>query len=362
MPVVFANNLDVQKAVVLDARCVGNSGDTEGLPNAAQGLLRYETDDDNWVYYKNSTDKWQPLISDSLPTRSPPQSANLMHRVLMEGHLNVGSGNAGVGDTGPIWQRLSLNDLSNHEIENGGASLTVHNTDDDTENYDSKTTINGGMITCIAASAAELTVQDVVVSGFFSCTGTSSVNKLTINTTASPTANDEILFSNGRIYTSSNQIRLQSYTTYLILKGDLLVYEATRHHYFYGQNIYYYNSGTTSDDRLKWEEEDITNGLEVINKLKPQIYWKGKKLNVEPSEEERTRESGFIAQEVKQIPELAHTVSISEDTERSADTHFLDYTQLMAFQVAGIQELHKLVKSQNDRILALESKISISGP
>ena len=96
----------------------------------------------------------------------------------------------------------------------------------------------------------------------------------------------------------------------------------------------------------------------VINKLKPQIYWKGKELNVKPSKEERTRETGFIAQEVKQIPELAHTVSISEDAERSADTHYLDYTQIMAFQVAAIQELHKLVKSQNDRILALESKIS----
>ena len=109
-----------------------------------------------------------------------------------------------------------------------------------------------------------------------------------------------------------------------------------------------------SDDRLKWEEEDISNGLEVIDKLKPQLYWKGNKLNVEPSEKERVRESGFIAQEVKQIPELAHTVSINDQTEA---TYALNYTQLIAYNVSAIQELHRLVKEQNERIQVLESKI-----
>jgi len=115
------------------------------------------------------------------------------------------------------------------------------------------------------------------------------------------------------------------------------------------------STGTTSDDRLKWDETPITNGLNVINQLQPQVYWKGKQLKVEPTQTERRRESGFIAQEVEQIPELAHTVSQSEDEERSGDTYYLDYTQIMAFQVAAIKELHKIVQEQNERLLALES-------
>ena len=109
--------------------------------------------------------------------------------------------------------------------------------------------------------------------------------------------------------------------------------------YFYAPVSY------PSDDRLKWEEKDITNGLEIVDKLKPQIYWKGKKINdVEPSEEERVRESGFIAQDVEQIQELAHIVSIADATNETEATYALNYTQLIAYNVSAIQELHKLVK------------------
>ena len=120
--------------------------------------------------------------------------------------------------------------------------------------------------------------------------------------------------------------------------------------YFYAPVSY------PSDDRLKWEEEDITNGLEIVDKLKPQVYWKGKKLNVEPSKEERVRESGFIAQDVEQIPELAHTVSIAEATDQTEETYALNYTQLIAYNVSAIQELHKLVKTLQARIAILEGQ------
>ena len=147
---------------------------------------------------------------------------------------------------------------------------------------------------------------------------------------------------------------LYSYTGYLVLSsGNNITLDA-------GGSIFANKSITvTSDDRLKWEEEDITNGLEVINKLKPQIYWKGNKLNVEPSEEERVRESGFIAQEVEQIPELQHIVNIAQATEDREESYNLNYTQLIAYNVSAIQELHKLVKEQNERIELLESKITV---
>ena len=157
---------------------------------------------------------------------------------------------------------------------------------------------------------------------------------------------------------SGNAFRIQAYgVTYLILSNDLIIYESTRDQYFYGRHVYFYAPVSyPSDDRLKWEEEDITNGLEIVDKLKPQVYWKGKKLNVEPSEEERVRESGFIAQDVEQIPELAHTVSIAEATDQTEATYALNYTQLIAYNVSAIQELHKLVKTLQARIAILEGE------
>ena len=203
--------------------------------------------------------------------------------------------------------------------------------------------------------------------------GTAKANVIKINTTATAGANDAIMFSHGRILSQGGggtNMLLESYTGYLVLKsGDKAVIESADRifyttptsvssmgHYFTGVVFYFNGSNWASDDRLKWEEEDITNGLEVINKLKPQIYWKGNKLNVEPSEEERVRESGFIAQEVEQIPELQHIVSISQATEDREESYNLNYTQLIAYNVSAIQELHKLVKTLQTRIEILEGQ------
>lgn len=129
-------------------------------------------------------------------------------------------------------------------------------------------------------------------------------------------------------------------------------------HNFYGYVFNFNGSSVSSDDRLKWEEEDITNGLEVINKLKPQIYWKGEKLDVEPSEEERTRESGYIAQEVKQIPELAHIVKQVYNEDNTPERYFLDYTQIHAYHTSAIQELDVIVKNQQNTINILKNALN----
>ena len=365
MPAIIPVSLDVQTAEVLDTRTVGPSSGTSSIQFKAPGLLRYETDNDEWVYYNGSG--WVPLVS-PLPTRTNiPLTSDVMTKVLMEGHLN-----GGVGDTGALWQQLSLNHLSDMEFI---SALNMHRTSyglivrgnvqtEDANGVTNFTLTPTGDVICNDINCSDITCNRIGIgtsspSEKLDVNGTAKATVLKINTTATPLTNDAIRFSHGRILSQSNQIMLQSFTTYLILKTDLLVYEANRHHYFYGQNVYFNNTGTTSDDRLKWDETPITNGLSIINQLQPQVYWKGKQLNVEPTEEERRRESGFIAQEVAQIPELAHTVSQSIDEERSGDTYYLDYTQLMAFQVAAIKELHAIIQSQNDRIAALESKITV---
>ena len=46
-----ANNFDIQSTKVIDNRCAGPSTDTNSLSYKAPGLLRYETDNDEWKYY-----------------------------------------------------------------------------------------------------------------------------------------------------------------------------------------------------------------------------------------------------------------------------------------------------------------------
>ena len=63
-------------------------------------------------------------------------------------------------------------------------------------------------------------------------------------------------------------------------------------------------------------------------------------------------ESGFVAQEIDEIPELEHIVS--HPTEAN-DTWGLDYRQICAFTVAAIQELCVDVKALTARVAALEA-------
>ena len=70
----------------------------------------------------------------------------------------------------------------------------------------------------------------------------------------------------------------------------------------------------TSDDRLKHNEEDLTDSLNVIRKLKPQKYQKTKEMkeadfNGTLTEGEYVVEAGFIAQDIlNDIPELSYSV------------------------------------------------------
>jgi len=67
----------------------------------------------------------------------------------------------------------------------------------------------------------------------------------------------------------------------------------------------------TSDDRLKINNQVITNGLEYINKLIPQIY--DKKRTFDSSGNDYHKESGLMVQDIwYRTPELRHLVKIQE--------------------------------------------------
>lgn len=132
-----------------------------------------------------------------------------------------------------------------------------------------------------------------------------------------------------------------------------------------------------SDDRLKHNEKKITNGLEIIRQLEPQIYQKTRNFK-HPDfsgivNEPFILEVGLIAQEVEQITDLSFSVNIGNET----IPYSLNYNNIFVYGLAALKELDKkisikekisnnlnsnnienLVKSQNLLIQTLNQKIS----
>ena len=132
-----------------------------------------------------------------------------------------------------------------------------------------------------------------------------------------------------------------------------------------------------SDDRIKHNEKNINNGLEIIRQLEPQIYQKTRNFkDIDFSgivNEDYILEAGFIAQEVEKIIDLSFSVNIGNET----IPYSLNYNNIFVFGLAAIKELDKkisdkekissnlnsnnienLVKSQNLLIQTLNQKIS----
>ncbi|CAL6432300.1 unnamed protein product [Bathycoccus prasinos] len=86
----------------------------------------------------------------------------------------------------------------------------------------------------------------------------------------------------------------------------------------------------TSDGRAKTNKEEIRSGLDAVLRLKPQTYEKNGKT-----------ESGFITQEVLEIPELKHLVDVPENKD---DYQSLNYIGIIAHLVSAIQELNNKLK------------------
>jgi len=99
---------------------------------------------------------------------------------------------------------------------------------------------------------------------------------------------------------------------------------------------------TASDDRIKYNETDIIDPLALINQLKPQKYEKITKISEKigtwiPTDEEwenekdnytHSLEFGFVAQDVRKIPELAFLVSGEETRITETEISSEEYEQL----------------------------------
>ena len=142
-------------------------------------------------------------------------------------------------------------------------------------------------------------------------------------------------------------------------------------------NIVSRGTGTTyvknyevfSDDRIKTNEEYITNATETLMKLKPQVYDKHEEINV--ISDNPKREAGLIAQDIYyDAPELRYIVStrnggmntepvdippekpfVDEDPTKDPDysswgtgSAGVAYIQLVPYLIKSIQELQERIK------------------
>jgi len=117
----------------------------------------------------------------------------------------------------------------------------------------------------------------------------------------------------------------------------------------------------TSDDRLKHNEELITNALSTIRQLSPQIYQKTTTFKDAhyrgPLTEPYIIEAGLIAQEVEKIDELKF--SVISGNEQSP--YSLNYNNIFVYSLAALKELDSQVQTINENLNKNENFIKNEG-
>ena len=130
----------------------------------------------------------------------------------------------------------------------------------------------------------------------------------------------------------------------------------------------------TSDNRLKHNEQQISEAIQTLGKIIPRKYIKTSNLyetnhdfeideDGNPVDEngevvEHRIEAGIIAQEVMDVPELAFAVR-DEELDEDGNTvwpYSLDYNSLFTYAIAAIQEQQSIIEDLKSRIETLESK------
>jgi len=241
--------------------------------------------------------------------------------------------------------------------------------------------------------------------------GTSPFSKLTIGSSASGNGNiDEIAFrsiNNSAINRVGYTQRIsfycrQEYNNNNRLSAAIACYYAGNVHYpnYPGNsstNLYFYTTNTYgnyyerfridsegriyvtgsvvhgSDDRIKINEERMTNATETLMKLDPQIYDKTSNIY---SSDVVTREAGLIIQDIwYDAPELRYIIDLAEDAnppeERppksdniqedpdystwGSKVNHLNYTSLIPYLIKSNQEQQALIEDLRARIEALEN-------
>ena len=102
--------------------------------------------------------------------------------------------------------------------------------------------------------------------------------------------------------------------------------------------------------------------MTTINQVNIYKYDKVYELGHTPENDPFKKEVGVIAQEIQQIPELVHAVSVNEVPAQFKDKApnglpmSVCYDQIHSYHIKATQELHNLVKTLQTRIEILEGR------
>ena len=129
--------------------------------------------------------------------------------------------------------------------------------------------------------------------------------------------------------------------------------------------LYVHQGQNYSDNRLKHNEINIQNGLEVIRQLKPQKYMKTSVLY--PGDysgnviDEWKWESGLIAQDILNIPDLSYVVKGGDWYNTSNELveypySIEKYRDIFTYNIAATKELDVIVQSQQTEINSLKTE------
>jgi hypothetical protein len=127
-----------------------------------------------------------------------------------------------------------------------------------------------------------------------------------------------------------------------------------------GQNV-------SSDDRIKYNEIIINNGLIVIDQLCPKFYQKtiemlAANFNGDLNGYKWRYEAGLIAQELLQISDISYVVSggdtYDSNNNLKPELYGVNYNSIFVYGLAAIKELHQKVKAQESIILNLQNIVN----
>ena len=113
-----------------------------------------------------------------------------------------------------------------------------------------------------------------------------------------------------------------------------------------------------SDDRLKHNEINITNGLNVITSLAPQFYQKTttfKDADFSGTLNENfIYEAGLIAQDVEAINDLSFSVIQGDDN----TPYSLNYNNIFVYGLAAIKELNTTIIDLSNNLLSATNRVT----
>ncbi|MBU0727855.1 tail fiber domain-containing protein, partial [Patescibacteria group bacterium] len=110
-----------------------------------------------------------------------------------------------------------------------------------------------------------------------------------------------------------------------------------------GSSVEFY---TTSDQRLKTNIVDLSNGLDLVMKMKPRVFeWKSE-LGIS--------QMGFIAQELYEV--MPRAVIGNPDSDVNENPMSVTYAKLTPVLTAAIQDQQKIIEGLEARIAELENK------